>query len=179
MGSIPFDSMIKISNIFVTQRNLKRKNRIPSIINSIEKEEYFDPIEVQQLPDNSIEIVNGHHRLTAYYLFGIENLNKTQYNIKCVDESYKHRFGKITNLLKREGIKMIKWVDEILKDKNLTLENMQKSCNLSNDVVKRIFNRQWNPTKTQKIMVSNFLNTKPEEIIFGNDHFQHEDRGCS
>lgn len=71
------------------------------------------------------------------------------------------------------------WVDDLLKENDMSCEALVEKCNLSKHVISRILIRQWTPTKHQMQRVAEIFGRKIEEVKFGHNYFQHEERGCS
>jgi hypothetical protein len=94
---------MNISEIFVTQRSLNRKDLIPSLLQSIKEDKLIDPIELIEQVDGKIRIDNGHHRLVAYYLSGRRNLRNYEYDL-ILSNDYRHIFGKVGDLIKRNNL---------------------------------------------------------------------------
>lgn len=82
---------IKISRLWFTQKVLKRKDSIPHLM----KIKDLDPVKLQYCElDDEIEIINGHHRVTAIYLSGKSVLRPHQY-ILSYSTTPKRRFGHV------------------------------------------------------------------------------------
>tara|TARA_Y100000034_G_scaffold33124_1_gene40637 strand:+ start:2643 stop:2894 length:252 start_codon:yes stop_codon:yes gene_type:complete len=71
------------------------------------------------------------------------------------------------------------WVDDLLKESEMDYATLCKECNLPEHIISRIIHRQWQPTKVQMQCVAGVFGRKPTEVIFGNDFYQDEERGCS
>lgn len=71
------------------------------------------------------------------------------------------------------------WVDDLLKEEGMNCESLCEQCNLPKNVISRIISRQWSPTKTQMNCVAKVFGRKIEEVNFGHDYHQDEERGCS
>lgn len=87
---------IKISELWMTQRNLSRREQIPAMIRDLkESQNIFPSIEIFELEDGSLEINNGHHRCMALYIGGTEYLEYGEYVLIQVNSSQKRRYWKI------------------------------------------------------------------------------------
>jgi len=90
---------INIEKIWMSQRNLRRKNQIASIIESIKQEIVLPPIVLSYCEDGEFQLEDGHHRLTAMWLYGKKTLEKGEYNVLNRDQ-WRTRCGKIEDLIK-------------------------------------------------------------------------------
>lgn len=61
---------LEIENIWFTQKNLKRYKQISSIVESVINGDYIDPVLLQEDENGDIAIINGHHRIAAYWKSG-------------------------------------------------------------------------------------------------------------
>lgn len=71
------------------------------------------------------------------------------------------------------------WVDNLLKDANMSCDSLCEQCNLPKGIISRIVGRQWSPTKEQMSCVAAVFGRKIEEVRFGHNCLQEEERGCS
>jgi hypothetical protein len=71
------------------------------------------------------------------------------------------------------------WVDELLKENDMSCDALCEQCNLPKGITSRIVGRQWSPTKGQMQCVAKVFGRKTQEVIFGHDCHQDEERGCS
>jgi len=66
------------------------------MIDAIRMDSLLPPVILQELPDGSVEIVDGHHRYAAYHRAGRKVLNSWEYELNLVEFSAKRKFGKLT-----------------------------------------------------------------------------------
>jgi hypothetical protein len=71
------------------------------------------------------------------------------------------------------------WVDDLLKENDMSCDALCEQCELPSEVVSRIVGRHWSPTTAQMKCVAGVFGRKPQEVIFGHDCCQEEDRGGS
>lgn len=91
-------SDVLIENIWFTQKKLNRYHIIPQIIESINNKEYIDRVLLQQDDQNELMVVNGHHRITAYWLSGRRILTRDEFVL--IYGCSKNRFFKVNELNK-------------------------------------------------------------------------------
>lgn len=87
--------MVLIANLWTTQRKLWRPEQLPCLMDLIESGVGFQSkIQLHRCPDGAIEVIDGHHRVTALWLLGRESL---EYGECVIVEANKchSRFGKI------------------------------------------------------------------------------------
>ena len=83
--------MIKLAEIWITQRSLNRIDDIPAMAADPSG---LPPVLLDQSPDGSIEVQNGHHRLHAYWIAGRRFLEFGEYILVQVDYN-KTRFYRL------------------------------------------------------------------------------------
>lgn len=86
--------IINLSNIWFTQKILKRKEIIPDLIKNINN---LPKIKINILPDNSIEIKNGHHRMTALWISGVREMNIYDFDVFYPEIPRLRRFWQVNN----------------------------------------------------------------------------------
>ena len=69
------------------------------MIDVIEADTLLPPVMLQELPDGSVEILNGHHRCAAYYLAGRNKLEPWEYELVLVDYDKSKRCCLLSNFL--------------------------------------------------------------------------------
>jgi hypothetical protein len=77
-------SKILIKDLWATQKNLKRADQIPHLVDLILDDVCLDKIELHLCEDGEIQINNGHHRVIAMALAGKKELPSDCY---CLLES--------------------------------------------------------------------------------------------
>lgn len=86
-----------VLDIWLSQRNLKRAEQIPALVEAILSGEVLPKILLSFDEDGSIQLEDGHHRLMAYWLAGRERLEPYEY-LLIPTERKRPRFGKIVDL---------------------------------------------------------------------------------
>ncbi len=89
-----------ITQLYVSQRNLRRAAQIPSLITAIRNGEYIPPIRLSEAEDGTIQVDDGHHQVVAYWLCGRTYLAPHEYVVTLTDRP-RPRFGHIPDLLHR------------------------------------------------------------------------------
>lgn len=89
-----------ITQVYVTQRGLRRLEQVSLIVEAIRNGEYITPILLSENEDTTVQIDDGHHRIIAYWLAGRKQLNKNEY-ILVLTNRLRPRFGKVPDLLMR------------------------------------------------------------------------------
>jgi len=92
---------MNISNIFTTQRKLKRIDQLPALLKTIEEGGVVPPLRLSEFEDGSIQLEDGHHRFMAYWLSGRQELEEHEYELTYKDENHRVRFGFVTDLFDR------------------------------------------------------------------------------
>ena len=98
---------MRISGIYMSQRQLGRAAQIPAMIETLEAGGCLPRITLSRLEDGSIQVEDGHHRLVAIWMTGRQELKQHEYLLLEKDQ-WRPRFGRITDLLKRCGT-MARW----------------------------------------------------------------------
>jgi hypothetical protein len=92
-----------ITVVYVSQRNLRRAEQIPGLIQAILCGDELPPIRLSEAEDGSLQIDDGHHRAAAYWLSGRRQLARHEYELTLTDRP-RPRFGRIPDLLRRCGL---------------------------------------------------------------------------
>jgi hypothetical protein len=87
-----------IAILFATQRNLRRAEQIPRLVEAIQRGEKIPPIRLSEADDGTIQVDDGHHRLIAYRLSGRTHLEQGEYELRFTDKP-RPRFGRLSDLL--------------------------------------------------------------------------------
>lgn len=96
--------MVKLANIYVTQRKLRNVAQLSQMQKAIADDELLPQIKLAEFEDGSIHIEDGHHRCTSYWLSGRTDLEDHEYFMVYKELQDRHRFGKIADLCKRIGL---------------------------------------------------------------------------
>lgn len=83
---------IYISDLWATQRKLRNPEQIKSLMASIDSGEEVPPVTINEFPDGSLEVQDGHHRLTARLFLGQKYLRYGEYLLLCQDARRKVRY---------------------------------------------------------------------------------------
>jgi hypothetical protein len=94
---------MQIAEIYVSQRTLRRVAQIPAMVDTLEIGGCLPRITLSRSRDGSIQVDNGHHRLTAIWLSGRTELEADEY-LLFEKEQWRPRFGRIPDLMARCGI---------------------------------------------------------------------------
>lgn len=82
------DRILKISNLIVTQNDLRNWNRCQELADEVKSgkiwSDGFTRINILQAEDGSKYVMDGHHRVTACVLGGREKLYSTEYQMSYV-----------------------------------------------------------------------------------------------
>lgn len=91
-----------ITQIWVSQRNLRRADQIQAMIKTLANEN-LPRITLIRCEDGEIQVQDGHHRLVAIWLSGRNYLERHEY-ILLEQDQFRVRCGKLQDLLERLGI---------------------------------------------------------------------------
>ena len=92
---------MQITDIWMSQRKLRRIHQIPAMMELLEEGGCLPRITLSRSEDGSIQVEDGHHRLTAIWLTRRQKLHKQEY-LLLEKNQWKPRFGKIINLTHKE-----------------------------------------------------------------------------
>lgn len=95
---------MNIEAIHITQRSLKRSSQIPGMLEAIGASQPLPPITLAEFEDGTVQVEDGHHRFTAYWLSGRRELESGEYILVYKDCNHRPRFGNIHDLLKMNGV---------------------------------------------------------------------------
>lgn len=95
---------IEIEDIFATQRCLKRKEQIAGIVKAIEDGERIEQILLFKADDGKVSVVDGHHRLSAYYLSGKKILQGEEFVLVRGPWNKKPLIFKHVRLMREHGL---------------------------------------------------------------------------
>lgn len=83
-----------ITKIWLSQRNLRRSWQIPQMVEVLGDGGFLPPIILARCEDGEIQVEDGHHRLTAIWTSGRNELREEEY-ILVEKEQWKPRCGKM------------------------------------------------------------------------------------
>ncbi len=78
--------VMKLENIHVTQRKLRNVDQLPLMLKAIADDDYLPPVRLAEFEDGSIHVEDGHHRCTAYWLSGRDELEPHEYILVYKEE---------------------------------------------------------------------------------------------
>jgi hypothetical protein len=90
-----------IAQIWMSQKKLRRAGQIPTMIEALEKGDELPRITLVRCEDGEVQVHDGHHRLTAYWLAGRSRLDRHEYILLEQDHYHRPRCGKVERLLKQ------------------------------------------------------------------------------
>jgi hypothetical protein len=91
-----------LTKLFVSQRRLRTPEQVRGLIESIDRGDLLPPILLSEDDDGTIQIEDGHHRATAYWLAGRIRLEFHEY-LLLPRERRRPRFGRIPDLISRSS----------------------------------------------------------------------------
>ncbi len=94
---------MQISEIYVSQRKLRCVTQLAAMVETLNDGGGLPQITLSRSEDGSIQVEDGHHRLTAIWLSGRRELRDYEY-LLLEKERWRPRFGRIVDLLVRCGI---------------------------------------------------------------------------
>lgn len=86
--------------MFVSQRKLRAPEQVHALVRSVLCGEPIPPILLSEDDDGSVQVEDGHHRATAYWLAGRCELRSEEY-VLFPRERTRPRFGRIGDLVAR------------------------------------------------------------------------------
>jgi hypothetical protein len=90
-----------ITRIWMSQRGLRRAGQIPAMVETLKRGDELPRITLVRGGDGEVQLHDGHHRLTAFWLAGRRELQRHEYLLLEQDRYHRPRFGRIDSLLKR------------------------------------------------------------------------------
>jgi hypothetical protein len=91
---------MELSKLFVSQRKLRAAARVPALVAYLLDQEPLPPILVSEDDDGTLQIEDGHHRATAFWLSGRTRLEPHEY-LLFPRSRRRPRFGRIADLIAR------------------------------------------------------------------------------
>src|SRR5436190_10731598 len=92
---------MQLSTLFVSQRRLRRPAQIPALIEAIQNGEPIPPIRLSEDDDGSVQVEDGHHRVTAFWLAGVRELQPQDYQLLAVSDFPRPRLGTVRDFVAR------------------------------------------------------------------------------
>ena len=85
---------LNISDIWLTQRKID-ETKVQTLLNDLKEWGGFRcKLLIRECEDGELELLDGHHRLMALWMFGKINLEKSEYILTLTDGST-NRMGKL------------------------------------------------------------------------------------
>lgn len=89
---------MNIASIWVSQRNLRRADQIPAMIETLKAGGDLPRITLIQCEDGEVQVQDGHHRLAAIWLNGRTHLERHEY-ILLQQDQFRVRCGKLERIV--------------------------------------------------------------------------------
>ncbi len=94
---------MQLSTLYVSQRRLRNPGQIPAFIHAIRAGDPLPPVRLSEDDDGSIQVEDGHHRITAFWLAGKHCLTPQDYLLLPVSEHPRPRFGQVPEFVRRNA----------------------------------------------------------------------------
>jgi hypothetical protein len=94
-----------ITQLFVSQRKLRRAGQVPGLVRAIRDGEPIRPIRLSEAADGTVQVDDGHHRAVAYWLAGRSRLGRPEYTLVQTDRPRPRR-GCLADLVAREASRL-------------------------------------------------------------------------
>ncbi|HEX2746942.1 MAG TPA: DUF262 domain-containing protein [Verrucomicrobiales bacterium] len=94
---------MQLATLFVSQRRLRNPGQIHALVEAIQNGYPLPPVRLSEDDDGSIQVEDGHHRTTAYWIAGTHQLSSHQYLLLPVSERPRHRFGTLRDFVSRNA----------------------------------------------------------------------------
>jgi hypothetical protein len=85
----------------MSQKNLRRAGQVPAMVEALMRGEVLPRITLVRSDDGEIQVHDGHHRLSAYWLAGRRTLARHEYLLLEQEQYPRPRRGKVEDLLRR------------------------------------------------------------------------------
>lgn len=92
---------MQLATLYVSQRGLRRPEQIPALVEAIQNGDPIPPIRLSVDDDGSIQVEDGHHRATAFWLAGRDKLSPQDYLLFPVSDLPRHRLGTLQDFVLR------------------------------------------------------------------------------
>ena len=99
---------MQIEDIWVSQRKLRCPEQLAGMIEALADGGLLPPIILNRLEDDTIQVEDGHHRLSVVWLSGRCCLEPWEY-LLLEKDAWRPKFGKLADLLERCGIESDDW----------------------------------------------------------------------
>lgn len=94
---------MQLATLYVSQRRLRHPGQIPALIHAVQSGDPIPPIRLSEDDDGSIQVEDGHHRVTAFWLAGRRELTPQDYLLLSVAERPRPRFGTVPEFVSRNA----------------------------------------------------------------------------
>lgn len=88
-----------ITQIWMSQKNLRRAGQIPAMVKALQQGQQLPRIILVRSEDGEVQVHDGHHRLTAFWLAGRRRLARYEFLLLEQEQYHRPRRGKIERLL--------------------------------------------------------------------------------
>jgi hypothetical protein len=95
--------LMDITQLFVSQRKLRRPEQLPALVSAIQQGDPIPPIRLTEAEDGTVQVDDGHHRVVAYWLSGRTKLARHEFRLTLTDRP-RPRFGRVADLLRRVNL---------------------------------------------------------------------------
>lgn len=92
-----------LSTLFVSQRRLRNPDQITALVEAIRNNEPIPPVRLSEHDDGTIQLEDGHHRATAFWIAGIRKLNPQHYLLFPVSDRPRPPFGTLPAFVSRNA----------------------------------------------------------------------------
>ena len=94
---------MQLATLYVSQRGLRRLEQIPALVEAIRNGDPIPPIRLSEDDDGSIQVEDGHHRITAYWLAGKHRLESQDYILFPPSDRPRPRLGTVPDFVSRHA----------------------------------------------------------------------------
>jgi len=84
---------MQLSTLYVSQRRLRNPDQIPALVEAIQNGWPVSPVRLSEDDDGSIQVEDGHHRITAFWIAGKHELTPQDYLLLSIADRPRPRFG--------------------------------------------------------------------------------------
>jgi len=91
---------MEIVTLFVSQRKLRNPQQVFALVEAVKNNEFIPPVRLTESENGDVQVEDGHHRITAYWLSGRNILFNNEY-ILVQGNQRRPRFGRVPDFVKR------------------------------------------------------------------------------
>ena len=90
---------IQITDLWVTQRRLRQPEQVEEMVTQVKEGGLLPYIQIDEMEDGSLQVGDGHHRLTALWLAGVRVLSLEHYELlPSFGKRGKRRYGQFPDV---------------------------------------------------------------------------------